>query len=85
MISEEGEDDMREWKESILDNIALINPTESLRKGIPAKKVAMEVLQPFTKKVPSYSIEVYNGGMKFRNGDTIVARITPYEGKRQVT
>lgn len=68
---------MGEWKESILDNIALINPTEKLQKGIIAKKVAMDILQPFTKKVPSYTLEPYNGGMKFRNGDTIVARITP--------
>ena len=68
---------MSEWKESIFDNIALINPAESLGKGNPAKKVSMEALQPFTKKVLRYSIEPYNGGMKFRNGDTIVARITP--------
>jgi len=61
---------MSEWKEEILENIALINPTESLSKGNKAKKVAMEVLQPFTKKIPSYSIEPYNGGVKFRNGDT---------------
>jgi len=67
----------REWKEEILENIALINPTESLSKGNKAKKVAMEILQPFTKKIPSYSIEPYNGGVKFRNGDTLVARITP--------
>lgn len=68
---------MSEWKELILDRIAVINPTESLKKGVLAKKVAMDVLQPFTKKISSYSIEAYNGGMKFRNGDTIVARITP--------
>lgn len=68
---------MSEWKESILDESAVINPSESLPKGTVAKKVAMEVLNPFTKKVPSYSLEPYNGGMKFRNGDTIVARITP--------
>jgi len=68
---------MSEWKEEVLENIALINPTETLRKGNTAKKVAMEILQPFTKKIPSYSIEHYNGGVKFKNGDTLVARITP--------
>ncbi len=68
---------MSDWKEEIFENIALINPTESLSKGNKAKKVAMEILQPFTKKIPSYSIEPYNGGVKFRNGDTLVARITP--------
>lgn len=68
---------MKGWKLSVLDDIAYINPTERLAKGEPAKKVAMELLQPFTKRVAGFSVEPYNGGMKFRNGDTIVARITP--------
>ena len=37
----------------------------------------MEVLQPFTKKIQRFEVEPYNGGVKFRNGDTLVARITP--------
>jgi len=68
---------MSEWIEYKLDDVASINPTESISKGELAKKVAMDVLQPFTKKVNAFSVEPYNGGMKFRNGDTIVARITP--------
>jgi type I restriction enzyme S subunit len=68
---------MDEWKEIALQNIALINPTERLPKGTEAKKVAMESLLPFTKKISGYSLEEYKGGAKFRNGDTIVARITP--------
>jgi type I restriction enzyme S subunit len=46
---------MGEWKEIALDKVAIINPTESLSKGTKAKKIAMTILQPFTKKVPSYS------------------------------
>jgi len=68
---------MSEWKECTLKEIAIVNPTESLPKGVKAKKVMMDTLIPFTKKIPCYSIEEYNGGMKFRNGDTLVARITP--------
>jgi len=68
---------MSEWKEYKLKDFAEINPTERLTKGTVAKKIAMEVLQPFTKKIPSFSLEEYKGGVKFRNGDTIVARITP--------
>jgi len=68
---------MSEWKEYILEDFAEINPTERLPKGTIAKKVAMETLQPFTKKITSYSEEEYKGGTKFRNGDTIMARITP--------
>jgi type I restriction enzyme S subunit len=68
---------MNEWKKYRLGDFAEINPTERLPKGTIAKKIAMEVLQPFTKRIPSYSWEEYKGGVKFRNGDTIMARITP--------
>ncbi len=68
---------MSEWKEVTLDDVAIINPIESLKKGQLAKKIAMESLQPFTKNPSGFSWEEFNGGMKFRNGDTLVARITP--------
>jgi len=68
---------MSEWKEYRLADFADINPTERLPKGTIAKKIAMEVIQPFTKKIPMYSNEEYKGGVKFKNGDTIMARITP--------
>ncbi|CAD6492793.1 MAG: Type I restriction modification DNA specificity domain protein [Candidatus Argoarchaeum ethanivorans] len=68
---------MSEWKETKLQEIAVINPAERLAKGTKAKKVAMELLQPFTKKISTYTKEEYKGGVKFRNGDTLVARITP--------
>jgi len=66
-----------EWREYQLEDIAQINPTERLPKGTIAKKVAMEILQPFTKKIPTFTLEEYKGGIKFRNGDTVMARITP--------
>ena len=53
------------------------NPRESVAKGTMAKKVPMERLQPFTRDIPGYEIAPFNGGTKFRNGDTIMARITP--------
>lgn len=68
---------MKGWREMSLKDVAIINPAEKLPKGKISKKVAMEILQPFSKKIPSFSLEPYNGGMKFRNGDTIIARITP--------
>lgn len=60
-----------------LEEIALFNPTESIKKGDFAKKVAMDKLQSFCRDIPSYEIAEFNGGTKFRNGDTIMARITP--------
>lgn len=37
----------------------------------------MEQLRPFCRDIPGYTLEPFNGGTKFRNGDTIMARITP--------
>lgn len=66
-----------EWTGRKLSDIAEFNPRESLPKGTVAKKIAMDKLQPFCRDIPSYEVETYTGGTKFRNGDTIMARITP--------
>lgn len=76
-MCEEGWDGMEEWKECKLKDIVEINPTESLKKGTVAKKIGMDVLQPYCRAIPSFSFEPYTGGTKFKNGDTIMARITP--------
>ena len=68
---------MEEWKEYKLGDIVEINQTESLKKGTVAKKIGMDILQPYCRSIPSYSLEPYTGGTKFKNGDTIMARITP--------
>lgn len=68
---------MGEWLEKRLDEIADFNPRESIPKGVIAKKIAMEKLQPFCRDVPGFEMETFSGGTKFRNGDTIMARITP--------
>ena len=80
MKSEEswGRLDMRSnWDVKRLDEIAEFNPRETIKKGSVAKKIAMDVLQPFTRDVPSFEVTEFKGGTKFRNGDTIMARITP--------
>lgn len=66
-----------EWIEKKLLEIVRFNPTETIKKGSLAKKIAMEKLQPFCRDIPGYEIAEYSGGTKFRNGDTIMARITP--------
>ena len=68
---------MAEWVMKKLKDIADFNPRESLAKGVVAKKVAMDKLQPFCRDIPGYELEPFSGGTKFRNGDTIMARITP--------
>ena len=68
---------MAEWVMKKLKDIAEFNPRESFAKGVVAKKVAMDKLQPFCRDIPGYELEPFSGGTKFRNGDTIMARITP--------
>ena len=68
---------MGEWLYKRMDEIAYFNPRESIPKGAMAKKIAMDKLQPFCRDVPGYEMEAFSGGTKFKNGDTIMARITP--------
>lgn len=66
-----------DWKMQTLNDVVLINPQETLPKGKQAKKIPMDFLQPFCRDIPSFEVSQYMGGAKFRNGDTIMARITP--------
>ena len=68
---------MNYYNTNYLKDIVDINPAESLKKGTVAKKIGMDILQPYTRSIPSYTFEPFSGGTKFRNGDTIMARITP--------
>ena len=70
--------DMRsEWTKKKLSDIADFNPRETIKKGAVAKKISMDVLRPFYRDIPYYVEECFSSGTKFRNGDTIMARITP--------
>lgn len=60
-----------------LADIAEFNPKETIKKGTVAKKIAMDKLRPFCRDIPEYELAPFTGGAKFRNGDTIMARITP--------
>ena len=66
-----------EWTKKKLSDIADFNPRETIKKGAIAKKIPMDVLSPFYRDIPYYVEEGFSGGTKFRNGDTIMARITP--------
>ena len=66
-----------DWITKKLSDIAIINPKENISKGTVAKKIPMDKLQPFCRDIPGFILEEYKGGAKFRNEDTIMARITP--------
>ncbi len=65
------------WQTVKLGDIIAFNPLEKLRKGGVAKKVAMEKLNPFTREISGFEKASFSGGTKFKNGDTLLARITP--------
>lgn len=65
------------WERKKLSEIALINPRESIKRGVLAKKIPMDKLQPFCRDINGFVLEKYKGGSKFKNNDTIMARITP--------
>lgn len=68
---------MKNWKKVCAADFIEFNPRLSLKKGAMATKIAMDKLQPFTKKIPTTERAEFAGGSKFCNGDTIMARITP--------
>ena len=68
---------MSEWTVRKMNEIVTFNPKENLKKGTLAKKVAMDMLKPFCRDISMFELTEFNGGSKFRNGDTIMARITP--------
>ena len=65
------------WKEVKLGDIVYFNPKESLIKGKIYKKVSMDCIKPRTREIIKYELDKFKGGSKFRNGDTLFARITP--------
>jgi type I restriction enzyme S subunit len=67
-----------EWEEVILSEVVEINPKRELKRGAKSKFVSMGDIQPFTRKISNFIIKEFKGGgSKFKNGDTLFARITP--------
>lgn len=60
-----------------LADIATVNPVRKLSKGQMARCFEMATL-PTNGCIPTGdTIKPYNGGVRFMNGDTLIARITP--------
>lgn len=65
------------WRKVKLGDVIDFNPKETLKKNTISKYVEMAQLQCFARNIIGYSFREYKGGTKFRNGDTLLARITP--------
>ena len=66
-----------DWEKWKLDEFIEFNPKIQLKKGTKTKKVDMDKLTPFTRKITGYIEADFTSGSKFTNGDTLLARITP--------
>lgn len=58
-------------------DIVEINPKETIKKGTLARKISMQDILENNRNIQNFTFERYSGGSKFRNGDTLFARITP--------
>lgn len=65
------------WLVGTLSDIANLNPQRSLSKGVNAIYVEMSNLPKSGPFPNGWENKAYNGGARFRNGDTLLARITP--------
>ena len=65
------------FKSVKLCDIIEFNPSESIEVGALSKKISMDKLSPFYKFIKGYEKTNFTTGTKFRNHDTLVAKITP--------
>lgn len=68
---------MSKWRKKQLQEIAFLKPTETLKKGEIAPNIPMANIKEFQRDVVKIDYGEFRGGTKFRNGDTLLAKITP--------
>ncbi|MFQ3592853.1 MAG: restriction endonuclease subunit S [Gemmataceae bacterium] len=65
------------WRERSLPEVCEVNPTRSLPKGTVAPYLDMANMPTQGPSPETWVLREMGSGMKFINGDTLVARITP--------
>lgn len=68
---------MNNWKQTSVGDFIDFNPSESIKKGTIARKIGMDKLGTFQRKINGSEFMEFSAGPKFRNYDTVVAKITP--------
>ena len=66
---------MSKWRKKQLQEIAFLKPTETLKKGDIAPNIPMANIKEFQRDVLKIDYGEFRGGTKFRNGDTLLAKI----------
>ncbi|MEW8416754.1 MAG: restriction endonuclease subunit S, partial [Candidatus Thiodiazotropha endolucinida] len=65
------------WEAVRLDELMDVNPKRSLKKGELAPYLAMSEMPTQGHHPEGWETKAFGSGMRFQNGDTLVARITP--------
>ncbi|WP_246666809.1 restriction endonuclease subunit S [Bradyrhizobium guangdongense] len=65
------------WVPCVLADLIDVNPTRSLRKGSLSTYLGMSDVPTDGPTAESWAQREFSSGMKFKNGDTLLARITP--------
>jgi type I restriction enzyme, S subunit len=65
------------WEVAPLDELMEINPQRLLKRGDEAPYLEMSDMPTQGHAPERWQIRAYGSGMRFRNGDTLLARITP--------
>jgi len=65
------------WKAGKLEDLIIVNPRESIKTGAIVKYVDMRALSTSSMEITDYVTREMTSGSKFRNQDTLLARITP--------
>jgi type I restriction enzyme S subunit len=68
---------MNKWIQTSIGEFIDFNPSESIKKDEIARKIPMDKLGTFQRKINGSEYSKYSAGPKFRNEDTLVAKITP--------
>ena len=65
------------WKVKTLERFAELNPREPMKKRTPAPYLNMTALPTSDSSPDNAVLREFASGTRFRNGDTLLARITP--------
>ena len=67
-----------EWRLMRFDEAVDVNPPVPLERGSAYPFVDMQAVDPGSRTVEAVDLKEFTGGgSRFRNGDTLMARITP--------
>lgn len=65
------------WESGIASDLFEFNPTTTLKKGKSSSYIDMNALPTDGFMTKDIQTKKFSGGVKFKNGDLVVARITP--------